>query len=537
MKRSGSAGSKGKKDPVSKDVTLGTLCESEKQKVVRLVEKLIGLGQDNEKLMSLIESERVARENETKLMETKLEVNLSLIEDKLRLKNDLINGLESKNSILLGLINLYQAKLKNMVEMIRIQKKTESDQNIELSELRVSLTEQRNTNKLQQQRIDSLNLNLTRKQNQETEQNNSTTQRLYELEELLENEKQRRILAEKKNDRLEAMMHDEYNSNHDFLTQNLRKTQKNQRNSPSASPIRPYHTVPENGNNNKNSIPKGISPKREVPPGNGIYDDAYTLMFTSLDGVSIGHSQYTSPTHQTSVKHDIDNFKATATKSPELTPSRKVLSFPKGIPEEVSKLSSPSTSLQSNDHNRPVYYRQSPSDSMDETAGDGSPSRSYRTVEKTSVGSPTRVFVRRKKVLNDPGVGLEKEETPKKMKPKVRKLSDQSSDVTSESNRKSPKISKDRLTKVLKTTKRLSPTKTLENTRTKHKVSFAPSPVPSPQAQQGDSASKTGSGKKKAKIVQTDKKGIRGTNSNFKEQDIMRYDQSLFSLLEEIDIS
>jgi hypothetical protein len=109
-------------------VMISNLCEEEKQKVTRLVEDLLILGQKNEELKSAMIQEQVAHETEIKRLQHQLEGNISIIEDQMKLKDDKFLALETKESLIIGILALYQEKMKKMSDIVRDFTKSDSNQ-------------------------------------------------------------------------------------------------------------------------------------------------------------------------------------------------------------------------------------------------------------------------------------------------------------------------------------------------------------------------------------------------------------------------
>ena len=107
---------------------ISDLCEEEKLKVTRLVEDLLVLGQQNEELKARLSNEKFVFESEMKKTKNQVEGNISIIEDQMKMKDDRILALETKESLIIGILSLYQEKLQKMSNHMRDSTKLEAVQ-------------------------------------------------------------------------------------------------------------------------------------------------------------------------------------------------------------------------------------------------------------------------------------------------------------------------------------------------------------------------------------------------------------------------
>ena len=116
-------------------VMISDLCEEEKLKVTRLVEDLLVLGQQNEELKARLSNEKFVFESEMKKTKNQVEGNISIIEDQMKMKDDRILALETKESLIIGILSLYQEKLQKMSNHMRDSTKLEAIQKSRIAEL------------------------------------------------------------------------------------------------------------------------------------------------------------------------------------------------------------------------------------------------------------------------------------------------------------------------------------------------------------------------------------------------------------------
>lgn len=121
---------------VNKDTcTLDQLNEVDKQKVARLVEKLVTLGQEHDNAIQTIQRERELHEEEMKNLTASVEGQFLIIEDQIKLKDEMIFSFQTKEAMLTSMLALYQQKLKNMSEVMKISSASERQSQLKQKKL------------------------------------------------------------------------------------------------------------------------------------------------------------------------------------------------------------------------------------------------------------------------------------------------------------------------------------------------------------------------------------------------------------------
>lgn len=120
-----------KKKSSNNPITIADLPSDEKQKVSRLIEKLISLGQQHEETLATLENER-ARHTD---INHNVEQNILIIEERISSKDREISTLENKLIMATGLLALYQAKLRNTAEGFRLCAASEDKSIIRINQL------------------------------------------------------------------------------------------------------------------------------------------------------------------------------------------------------------------------------------------------------------------------------------------------------------------------------------------------------------------------------------------------------------------
>eukprot|EP01039_Chlorochromonas_danica_P002522 gene2522-2763_t len=105
--------------------TLEHLSEEDKLKVSRLVEKVLRLGQEHDLALQALQEERLRHEEEMEKLSASMNGQLSIIEDQLRIKDEMISSLQTKEAMLTAMLALYQAKMKNLVDLVKMTSTSE----------------------------------------------------------------------------------------------------------------------------------------------------------------------------------------------------------------------------------------------------------------------------------------------------------------------------------------------------------------------------------------------------------------------------
>lgn len=119
--------------------TIANLSSEEKEKVARLVSRLMKLEQEHEEVLVNLQREKDAFRESTARLQSVIEEQMPVISEKLKSKEHEINELEIKNSLSSGLLALYQAKLKNSSDMLRFHEVAENDKTIKINRLESDL--------------------------------------------------------------------------------------------------------------------------------------------------------------------------------------------------------------------------------------------------------------------------------------------------------------------------------------------------------------------------------------------------------------
>lgn len=119
--------------------TIANLSASEKEKVSRLVQKLVTLGTEHEAALMALKEEKSAFAGGAARLQEVMEDQLAVITEKLRSKDEEIAELETRNSLSAGLLALYQAKLKNSSDMFRFYELNDNESRIKITQLESDL--------------------------------------------------------------------------------------------------------------------------------------------------------------------------------------------------------------------------------------------------------------------------------------------------------------------------------------------------------------------------------------------------------------
>lgn len=116
-------------------LTIADLPLSEKQKVSTLVQTLVNLGKDHEAALTALADEKAARTAEATRITCSMEESMTTIENKLQEKDRAIEDMDTKHALAMGLLALYQGKLKNSSEMFRYYELTDNENKIKITQL------------------------------------------------------------------------------------------------------------------------------------------------------------------------------------------------------------------------------------------------------------------------------------------------------------------------------------------------------------------------------------------------------------------
>ncbi|KAJ1434674.1 hypothetical protein B484DRAFT_446501 [Ochromonadaceae sp. CCMP2298] len=120
-------------------LTIADLPDVEKEKVARLVHKLIELGQEHEQTLVALADERAKYEQHVSSTDDTVGEHISVVEERLRAKDQEIGELDTRSTMLTGLLALYQAKLKNSGDLLRYHSAAEEEGKIRTKQLESDL--------------------------------------------------------------------------------------------------------------------------------------------------------------------------------------------------------------------------------------------------------------------------------------------------------------------------------------------------------------------------------------------------------------
>jgi hypothetical protein len=254
--------------------TLADLSEADKQKVARLVDKLVALGHEHDKALETIEIQRKQHEEALRQLSSSLEGQLSIIEDQLKIKDEMILALQTKETMLTSMLALYQGKMRNMNEVVRMAAASDQHHLIKQKDLESRLEHFSSIVETQKKLIDSFD---QERQAVEAKVQASTAQ----------NEDIQRRLTEENRARNDLQV------NLQQLEQRYQKAQ-NQINSLSLQlsltqdKLREQNLPHQKHSSHQNFIPPSPIPIIPTPSSNSNDDDYshYSLMFQSSDEAS-----------------------------------------------------------------------------------------------------------------------------------------------------------------------------------------------------------------------------------------------------------
>ena len=171
----------------SKPMSIADLPKPEREKVSRLVQKLISLGQEHEQTLKDLEKERAtnaASGVNSKVDAETLDTQLTIIENQLAEKNNRISDLESKQVLVASMLSAYQSKLKSSAELLRRATEVQQDNAQDLSHLRAELAAQQSLSSSQKEAIDNLKLHADAAERNFASQRNQLLNQLEQLQQV-----------------------------------------------------------------------------------------------------------------------------------------------------------------------------------------------------------------------------------------------------------------------------------------------------------------------------------------------------------------
>lgn len=123
----------------NRNVSIADLSEEDKMKITKLAQKVIDLGQLLEQTQRQLETEREQHKQEIQSIHSTIEGQVSIIEDRLKLKDEAMGKLQAKEHMLTSMLALYQAKLKNMADISRLATDTEVYNKKKVSQLQADV--------------------------------------------------------------------------------------------------------------------------------------------------------------------------------------------------------------------------------------------------------------------------------------------------------------------------------------------------------------------------------------------------------------
>ena len=114
---------------------IASLPPEEKKKVANIVQKLVSLGAEHERTLTVLSEERLIRKQLEDEIKESTEQHFNVIEGLMRGKDDELIELKGRCNVLSGVLALYQGKLKNIAEMFRYYELNESESKIKITQL------------------------------------------------------------------------------------------------------------------------------------------------------------------------------------------------------------------------------------------------------------------------------------------------------------------------------------------------------------------------------------------------------------------
>lgn len=180
-------------------ITIATLPESEKLKITKIAEKLVEMNRKYTEVEYTLQTERASHQEEIARIHSTIEGQVSIIEDRMRLKDEAITTLETKEHMLTSMLALYQAKLKNMVDISRLFTDTESYNKKKVLQLEADLQHFQVVVNNQKKIIDSFEMTKEQLEEKMKSIESRHAKRVKSLEDMMSEEMDRKLHAEKSN--------------------------------------------------------------------------------------------------------------------------------------------------------------------------------------------------------------------------------------------------------------------------------------------------------------------------------------------------
>jgi hypothetical protein len=181
------------------NITINDLPAKEKAKITKLAEKVLELNAKIDELNRLNEQQRMHHAEEIRSIHSTIEGQVSIIEDRIKLKDATISKLEEKEKMITSMLALYQAKLKNMADLCRLAGDNEEYNKKKVTQFQADIDHFQIIIQNQKKLIESFDS--TKDQTEERLKSIEIrhSKRVHTLEEMLAEESDRRLRAEKLN--------------------------------------------------------------------------------------------------------------------------------------------------------------------------------------------------------------------------------------------------------------------------------------------------------------------------------------------------
>eukprot|EP01033_Poteriospumella_lacustris_P019267 gene19267-13928_t len=184
-------------EKLARSVSINDLPEAEKQKIAKLAEKVLELNNQVLHLSRHIEKERVQHAEEIKSIHATIEGQISIIEDRLKLKDGAITKLENKEQMITAMLALYQAKLKNMADICRLAGDNEEYNKKKVAQLQADVDHFHIITQNQKKLIESFDETKQQMEERVKSIESRHAKRVKTLEDMISEETDRRLRAEK----------------------------------------------------------------------------------------------------------------------------------------------------------------------------------------------------------------------------------------------------------------------------------------------------------------------------------------------------
>lgn len=184
-------------EKLARSISINDLPEAEKQKIAQLAEKVLELNNQVLHLSRHVEQERVRHAEEIKSIHATIEGQISIIEDRLKLKDGTITKLENKEQMITAMLALYQAKLKNMADICRLAGDNEEYNKKKLTQMQADLDHFHIITQNQKKLIESFDETKQQMEERVKSIESRHAKRIKTLEDMVSEETDRRLRAEK----------------------------------------------------------------------------------------------------------------------------------------------------------------------------------------------------------------------------------------------------------------------------------------------------------------------------------------------------